>query len=142
MSDNTDLTQEQVDQLGQQLAQEAEVAPSVTNEDINIPEEEALILRYEQLKDVVVRASTTLSSRAMGRIMRAAIRHPFDRAPKFENGVEKMVFDAFTQATDIKMMYVNKLMKKLEEQQQSTQQGIQEAAKAASEVTEASTEES
>jgi hypothetical protein len=82
------LNPEQVDQLGQQLVEESATAEAIKNEDIKVSEEEALILRYEQLKDAVVQWSTKLSSRQMGRVMRAAIRYPFEKEPKFVSGVE------------------------------------------------------
>lgn len=133
-----ELTQEQVDQLVQEAIQDN--APSVSEEEIKMSEEEALLLRYEQLADVVIRMSTAMSARSLGRVMRAAIRHPFHTQPKFVNNVEKMVFDAFTKAEDLKMVYVNKVMAKMEAQQKDMGQGLEQAAQAASEVTESKSE--
>jgi hypothetical protein len=134
------LSQEQVEKLGQELVQDAETQEAVKNEEIQVSEEEALILRYQQLTDVVVKVSTQLSSRSLGRVLRAAMRHPFEKAPKFQNGVEQMAFDAFTGGTDIKFMYINKMLAKMEAQGQNMQQGLEQAAQASSEVTESKSE--
>jgi len=131
-----DLTQEQVDAIGQELVANAETEEAVKNEEIQVSQEEALILRYEQLRDVVVKMSTQLTSRAMGRVMRAVVRYPFERTPKFENGVEKMAFDAFVGAEDLKMHYINLIISKKEAENKQLQEGLQQAAQASSEVTE------
>jgi hypothetical protein len=136
-----ELNQEQVEQLGKELVEGSEAESAIKNEEIQVSEEEALILRYEQLKDVVVKVSTQLSSRSLGRVLRAAMRHPFEREPKFVNALEKMAFDAFTSGTDIKFMYINKMLAKMEAQGQNMKQGLDEAAQAASEVTESSESE-